>query len=73
MGFVEFVDRIRMTFGLVFGPGSDYQLPERLGLWEGTGAAHRHLEVNQDMLRKRLVRAGLAREYSDGHTELIPQ
>lgn len=71
MEFSEFVDRARKELGLIFGPGNNDNLAEHLDLWEGTGVGGRMLRDNQEALRRRLVRAGLAREYSDGHTEVI--
>jgi hypothetical protein len=69
--FESFVDLARHRLGIVFGPGTEDNLAERLNLWEGAGIGGRILRDNQDALRERLVRAGLAREYSDGHTEVI--
>lgn len=69
--FETFVDRAREQLGLVFGPGTDDKGVERLALWEGAGIGRRLLVHNADALRGRLVRAGLAREYSDGHTEVF--
>jgi hypothetical protein len=71
MEFSEFIDRARNELGLIFGPGTDDNLAEHLDLWEGSGVGGRMLRDNQEALRRRLVRAGLAREYSDGHTEVI--
>jgi hypothetical protein len=67
--FQDFVDTARDRLGLIFGPGSLEQLPVR-DLWESSGIARQQLRDNQEMLRVRLVRAGLATEYSDGHTEV---
>jgi hypothetical protein len=38
---------------------------------ETPGPIRRALEANQEALRKRLTRAGLAVEYSDGETEVL--
>jgi hypothetical protein len=69
--FAAFVDLARQRLGLVFGCGTQDDLVERLGLWEGAGVGRRLLRENQEALRQRLIRAGLAREYSDGHTEVL--
>lgn len=69
--FTAFVDLVRERLGLVFGCGTRDDLVERLGLWEGAGVGRRLLLENQEALRQRLIRAGLAREYSDGHTEVL--
>ena len=67
--FEVFVDRARERLGLIIGPGSLTEVPN-LDLWESAGIAGRLLRDNQEMVRVRLVRAGLATEYSDGHTEV---
>ena len=67
--FEEFVDAARDRLGLVLGPGTLTETPS-LDLWESGGIAGQQLRDNQEMLRVRLVRAGLATEYSDGHTEV---
>lgn len=69
--FVTFVDLLRTRLGLVFGEGTEALLADRLNLWESPGVGRQLLAQNQEMLRQRLVRAGLAREYSDGHTEVF--
>lgn len=67
--FEAFVDAMRDRLGIVLGPGSLRDVPN-LRFWESAGIARQQLRDNQEMLRVRLVRAGLAREYSDGHTEV---
>jgi hypothetical protein len=67
--FEDFVDAARDRLGLVLGPGTLTEVPI-LDLWESPGIARQQLRDNQDLLRVRLVRAGLATEYSDGHTEV---
>ncbi len=69
--FEEFVDLARERLGIVFGPGTREDLAEQLNLWEGAGIGRQLLRDNQDALRQRLIRAGLAREYSDGYTEVV--
>ena len=68
--FKEFVDLARERLGLVFGLGTATGLPGTLELADNPGVARRLLVENEDALRLRLVQAGLAREYSDGHTEV---
>ena len=68
--FETFIDSTRERLGLVFGLGTHDSLAEELGLWEGAGVGRQMLRDNQESLRQRLVRSGLAREYSDGHTEV---
>jgi hypothetical protein len=67
--FENFVDAARDKLGLVLGPGTLTEVPS-LDLWESPGIARQQLRDNQEKLRVRLVRAGLATEYSDGHTEV---
>src|SRR5262249_627174 len=69
--FEEFVDLARERLGLVFGPGTREGLAEQLNFSEGAGIGRQLLRDNQDVLRQRLIRAGLAREYSDGYTEVV--
>ncbi len=70
MPFEEFVSRLRERFGLVFGPGNDESLAEKLGPVWGGAEGDELLRQNQEEFRRRLVRAGLARTYSDLHTEV---
>jgi hypothetical protein len=69
--FREFVDTCRNKLGLVFGIGTNEKLVKELGLWSQLSRGRNSLLRNQEALRKRLIRAGLAREYSDGHTEVM--
>ena len=71
LSFASFIDLCRSQLGLVLGPGSDSGTAARLGLWEGAGIGGRLLQENQELLRRRLIRAGLATEYSDSHTEVL--
>jgi hypothetical protein len=71
MSYESFVDRMREQLGLVLGPGTRDDLPDELGLWESPGIGRQLLRDSEDDLRTRLVRAGLAVEYSDGHTEVF--
>lgn len=72
MDLETLVDAAREKLGLVFGSGTATRLETRLGLWESAATGRRLLRDNQDALRRRLLRAGLARQYSDGHTEVMP-
>lgn len=64
----EFVDRARERLGVLMGVGSSIDVAERLDYWESGGMAYRMLVENEERLGQRLVRAGLAQEYSDGNT-----
>jgi hypothetical protein len=69
--FDRFVTELRDSFGLVLGPGLDEGTWELLGpIWAGA-EGEELLRQNQEELRRRLLRAGLARSYSDSHTEVL--
>jgi hypothetical protein len=69
MTFQEFVDALAYRFGLVVGPGSDGELADRLKRSIGDPGDTEHtLRMNEDQLRRRLLRVGLARAHSDSHT-----
>lgn len=69
MTFQEFVDALAFRFGLVVGPGSDGVLADRLKRSVGDpGDTNHTLRLNEDQLRRRLLRVGLARAHSDAHT-----
>jgi hypothetical protein len=72
MDFRDFVTEIANQFGLVVGTGNDPGLSDHLDL-VGSGGLDPEdiLARNQEQLRKRLVRVGLARTYSDSHTEVL--
>lgn len=70
LSLTDFVDRARERLGLVLGPGSRPDLTTALPCWTSRGAASVQLKENQELLKQRLLRAGLAREYSDGLTEV---
>jgi|GEM_PF-1452164 len=69
MTFEQFVDALASRFGLVVGPGSDGALADRLKQSIGDPGDTEHtLRSNEDQLRRRLLRVGLARAHSDSHT-----
>lgn len=69
--FEGFVDLARTRLGIIYGPGTQSDIVEKLGVWESVGIGRKLLVQNQEALRHRMIRAGLAREYSDGHTEVV--
>lgn len=70
--FALFVTRLREKLGLVAGLGSDDSFVPSLRLAGYRGPAIFDVLVeNEEILRQRLIRAGLARTYSDAHTEVI--
>jgi len=71
MSLDEFVKQVRIKFGIVFGSGGDDRVLSSLGpIWSG-GDGEDLLERNEEELGRRLVKAGLARTYSDSHTEVF--
>lgn len=70
--YSDFVDSLRTQLGVVVGFGSmeaDALITE-VGHWASHAMAEELLRDNEERLRVRLVRAGLAQQYSDGHTEV---
>jgi hypothetical protein len=70
--YEDFVTQLSERFGLVTGIGSDDTIVDRLGDLGSEGYdPYEVLERNQELLRERMVRTGLARTYSDSHTEVF--
>lgn len=74
MKFETFISRLRTELGLVVGVGEDDSFVPALEA-ETFGTQGRSLYdllmENEQELRRRLIRTGLARTYSDAHTEVI--
>lgn len=72
MSLDQFVSTVADRLGIVLGPGLDDELVDRVTV-SGNGALDPFelLRTNQDLLRERLLRVGLARSYSDSHTEVF--
>lgn len=72
MDFRGFISRTTEQFGLVLGTGEDESVADEIGL-VGSGGLDPDeiLFRNQEIFRERLVRVGLARTYSDSHTEVV--
>jgi hypothetical protein len=72
MEFDDFVSEVAKRFGLVFGVGTEESIADKL---ESVGSdgydTYEILQRNQELLRERMLRAGLARSYSDSHTEVF--
>ena len=70
--FRRFVTELSQRFGLVLGLGEDDSIADQIDL-VGSGGLDPDeiLSRNQKNFRERLVRVGLARTYSDSHTEVI--
>lgn len=66
----EWLDRLYETFGFVLGIGRSHDGRELLSGLEEPGPLFTALESNHDELRRRLIRSGLASEYSDAETEV---
>lgn len=71
MEFEQFVTTLTARFGLVLGLGEDDSIASRMEQLGSDGYdAYELLVRNQELVRERLLRAGLARAYSDSHTEV---
>jgi hypothetical protein len=72
MPFEEFITVLHEQFGLVLGIGTDDSVADRIGDvgFEGLDP-YELLQRNQEILRERMIRTGLARMYSDSHTEVF--
>ena len=71
MDFEKFISELTERFGLVLGLGVDDSIADRIEIIGSDGYdAYEILKRNQDLLRERLLRAGMARAYSDSHTEV---
>lgn len=71
MEFERFISELAERFGLVLGLGDDDSIADRIEAIGSDGYdAYEILKRNQDLLRERLLRAGMARAYSDSHTEV---
>jgi hypothetical protein len=68
----KFISLVAERFGIVLGPGVDDELVDKLPTPANSGLdKFEILKSNQDLLRERLLRVGLARVYSDSHTEVF--
>lgn len=65
------LDRVFERFGIIFGFGEQFDPRSMLSSLDESGPIERALRSNHEALRVRLVRAGLAVEYSDGETEVM--
>ena len=72
MDFRTFVTTLAKKFGLVLGLGDDDSIADKVNI-VGSGGLDPDevLAKNQEVFRERLVRVGLARTYSDSHTEVL--
>jgi len=70
LAFDEWLDRLYELFGFVVGIGRTCDGRVLLEHLEAPGPLFHALESNHDALRRRLIRAGLASEYSDSETEV---
>lgn len=66
----EFVDLCRTRLGLVLGMGSGSKDVGGENLWPSRAMGQKQLRTNEEWLRDRLIRGGLATQYSDGRTEV---
>jgi len=71
IGFRDWLDEIFLRFGIILGPGQRTDCTALLAHLDTPGVVTSILRENQEALRRRMVRAGLAMEYSDGETEVV--
>jgi hypothetical protein len=75
VAFPEFITNVREQIGIVLGlSGLEARLDALPASTDVFGTARRaweHLTALQELLRQRLIRAGIAREFSDGHTQVF--
>lgn len=70
--FRSFVTRLRNDYGLIVGIGEDDSFIAELSKRNKSGVSTDELlERSEEILRQRLLSIGLARSYSDSHTEVI--
>ena len=70
--FEDFITILSQDFGLVLGVGSDDSIADKIGSIGQEGFdPYELLQRNESFLRERLIRTGLARSYSDSHTEVF--
>jgi hypothetical protein len=69
--YALWLDRVFERFGMIFGFGEAHDPTELLSALDEAGPVQRALRSNHEALRRRLVHAGLAIEYSDGETEVM--
>lgn len=69
--FEDWIDVVYERFGMILGRGKKLEPVALLKDLESEGPLSRAVELNQEQLRRRLIRAGLAVEYSDGETEVL--
>jgi hypothetical protein len=70
--FEDFITILSQDFGLVLGVGSDDSIADKIGSIGQEGFdPYELLQRNESFLRERLIRTGLARTYSDSHTEVF--
>jgi hypothetical protein len=71
MEFPRFISTVAEKFGLVLGLGEEDSIAQGMETLGSDGYdAYEILSRNQELLRERLLRAGMARAYSDSHTEV---
>jgi len=70
--FDEWIDKVFDDFGIVLGKGRSQRLVGLLTRFETEELLVDLLATNQEELRQRMLRAGLAVEFSDGETVVMP-
>jgi hypothetical protein len=68
--FEDWLDRLYARFGILIGFGRTIDWAEHLGDLDDPGPLYHALQTNHENMRRRLLRSGLAAEYSDAETEV---
>ena len=72
LNYKTFISDLANKLGIVVGVGSDPTILDRIGRPQNRSIdPELPLRTNQELLRQRLLRIGLARSYSDSHTEVF--
>jgi hypothetical protein len=68
--YEDWLDDVYARFGIILGRGRRYDPLALLARLDSLGRVRAALDFNHEALRKRLIRSGLAVEYSDSETEV---
>jgi hypothetical protein len=71
LAYEDWLDVLYARFGTICGRGKTVDGEALLAGLDSRGVIARALDANHEALRRRLVRAGLAYEYSDSETEIV--
>jgi hypothetical protein len=69
--YEDWLDKLFEQFGFICGRGRKHDYEQLLSPLGSQGPLSRALDSNHEALRRRMIRAGLAIEYSDAETEVM--